>query len=373
MPTEESQRSQSMADSAPQEKRAPLWLPMVGTMILGIYLAVEWHLVSTLGFPLDDSWIHLQFARNLAQGQGLAYQNGQWIAASTAPLWTALLALVFTLPIAPVVGAKVLGSLFYLATGIALFRLVRELGLGPSLAKLATLLFYGSSWMAWSALSGMEIPLFCWLTVQGALHHLRERRGACGGNVPNRPPVSFFFFALGVLARPEGFLLLLAAVFDRWLIWHRDRTVGAPLELRFSCGGSSAALLWGLALVAVIVVPTSLLFWGMGDSPLPTTYGTKAGWTAGWRIHRSFLLTAFSILFKPQPILALLAGGGVLLAIARLGGSRDGGLLLPTWVLGLPLGYALLSPAQGSPLVGNFGRYLFPVLPFLIVLFTVFP
>jgi hypothetical protein len=374
MPSEESQSAQSMADTDPGEKRSPLWLPLVGILILIGYLTVEWHLLATLGFPLDDSWIHLQFARNLAEGQGLAYQNGEWIAASTAPLWTALLALLFALPVAPttpvfpVIGAKVLGGLFYLATGRALFSLTSELGSPRSLATLASVLFYGSSWMAWSALSGMEIPLFCWLTVSGAVHHLRERRDGQRPGAATRPPLSLLFFALAVLARPEGFLLLLAAAVDRALVWSRDLTEGAPLALRRPFVGNGAALLLGLAIVAAVVVPTGLLFWWLGDSPLPTTYGTKAGWTAGWGIHRSYLLTALSILFKPQPILTLLAGGGVLLAITRLGGRRDGGLLLPAWMLGLPLGYALLSPAQGSPLVGNFGRYLFPVLPFLIVL-----
>ena len=39
-------------------------------------------------FPLDDSWIHLQFARNLAEGRGFSYNPGVPVSGSTAPLWT---------------------------------------------------------------------------------------------------------------------------------------------------------------------------------------------------------------------------------------------------------------------------------------------
>src|SRR4026207_1010669 len=39
-------------------------------------------------FPLDDSWIHLQFARNLAEGRGFAYNPGVPVSGSTAPLST---------------------------------------------------------------------------------------------------------------------------------------------------------------------------------------------------------------------------------------------------------------------------------------------
>src|SRR4051794_21135502 len=56
---------------------------------VGLLLAELYLLGGHLGLPLDDGWIHLQFARNLAHGAGLAYNPGERVAGSTAPLWTA--------------------------------------------------------------------------------------------------------------------------------------------------------------------------------------------------------------------------------------------------------------------------------------------
>ena len=128
-----------------------------------------------LGFPLDDSWIHLQFARNLAAGAGLSYNPGELVTGSTAPLWTALLAVLFVLPGSVVVWTKLLGIVLYLAGIDATWRLARELGVGRGLATLAAGLTLSTSWLVWAALSGMEVPLFVLLSLWGLILHLRER------------------------------------------------------------------------------------------------------------------------------------------------------------------------------------------------------
>jgi hypothetical protein len=73
------------------------------------------------------------------------------------------------------------------------------------------------------------------------------------------------------------------------------------------------------------------------------------------------------VFFQPQPWATLLAGAGALRLAVCLGGRRDRGLLPALWLAALPLAYAALSP-PGRPLVGNFGRYLFPLFPPLLVL-----
>ncbi|MBZ0295216.1 MAG: hypothetical protein K8L99_21815, partial [Anaerolineae bacterium] len=44
-------------------------------------------------FRLDDSFITYRYARNLAQGQGLVYNQGDAVLSTTAPLYAMLLAL----------------------------------------------------------------------------------------------------------------------------------------------------------------------------------------------------------------------------------------------------------------------------------------
>jgi len=186
------------------------------------YLIVEIYLLGgELGFPLDDSWIHLQFARNLFAGEGLSFNPGVLVPGSTAPLWTALLSLLFYLPGNPLFWTKLLGIACYLAGGVLTYRLSRELGLDHGPANLAAAVTLATSWLVWSALSGLEISLFVVLSLAGILFHIKERRD------PERIPVSLPILALSFLARPEAALLILAAVADRLLVFRRNTSGSA--------------------------------------------------------------------------------------------------------------------------------------------------
>src|SRR4051795_7224848 len=115
---------------------------------LRYFLAEVARLKGGLGFPLDDSWIHLQFARNLAHGAGLVYNPGEFVTGSTAPLWTALLAVLFPLPGSVLLWTQLLGVALYLAGIDATWRLSRELGLGEGLSALAAAPTLATSWLA---------------------------------------------------------------------------------------------------------------------------------------------------------------------------------------------------------------------------------
>ena len=333
------------------------WCVLLGLLAAASYLGAEIYLLDGgLGFPLDDSWIHLQFARNLAAGEGLSYNPGELVTGSTAPLWTALLSLGFLLPGAAPLWAKAVGVTLYLLVIAATFRFCRELGIGKGLAAVASALVAASSWMVWSALSGMEIPLFTLLSVVGMTLHMRERRS------PPGLPYSAGVLALAALARPEGFLLLLAALADRLLgLWAALRGPNRRAALR-------TLALW-VALAAIVVLPTMLFYRLAGDGFLPTTYSAKSPGLLRWLPSAGYLQVVVGIFFPGQPLMTLLALAGALALIAD-GLRRESGVgFLPAlWLLGLPLAYSLMSPLGPGVLVGNFGRYYFPLVPVVVAL-----
>jgi hypothetical protein len=335
------------------------WPLLAGLAACLLYFATEaWLLSGDLGFPLDDSWIHLQFARNLAAGRGLSYNPGELVTGSTAPLWTALLSLLLALPGSPIVWAKLLGVALYVGGVDATLRLARELGLPAGLCRLAAGLTLATGWLVWSALSGMEVPLFVLLSLWGILLHLRERRA------PGRPPLALAVIAVSVLARPEGALLLVLALLDRCLVFDR--------------GGSGEALRWRrprlLALVAGIGLATCalagpVLFYRFaGGSFLPTTFHAKGGELRRYLPDLQYVHFVLGVLLRQQPYMTLLAGAGAAALVERLGTPRDRGLLPALWPLALPLAYSTISPPGRAILVGNFGRYYFPLFPVVVVL-----
>jgi hypothetical protein len=80
-----------------------------------------------------------------------------------------------------------------------------------------------------------------------------------------------------------------------------------------------------------------------------------------------YLSNVVNLFFRPQPLATMLAAGGVMTLAGRLGTSRDRGLLPALWLLGMPLAYSLLTPSP-TKMLGNFGRYYFPLFPVLAIL-----
>ncbi len=310
-----------------------------------------------IGFPLDDSWIHLQFARNLVSGNGLSFNPGELVTGSTAPLWTALLSVLFLLPSNLVFTTQLLGMVLHLLVVHASGRLAREFGLSRGAAAVAATMVAITYWLVWSALSGMEIPLFTLLTLWGMILHLRERAD------PDRPQLALGVIGLSMLARPEGALLLCLAVADRFLAGVRRDKEGALSFAR----PPWRALAKGLGLALIAMAPTLLFYWWVGDSPLPTTFGAKTDAGRTFLPNPHYLYLVLGIFFKPQPYLTMLAAAGSVITVKRLGGSQDRGLLPALWIIGMPLVYSLLTPIGRHMLVGNFGRYYFPLFPPLIV------
>ncbi|MFQ5526037.1 MAG: hypothetical protein ACE5GX_07210 [Thermoanaerobaculia bacterium] len=337
-------------------------IPVVAALAVGLvgclgYLGAEmFFLAGGLGFPLDDSWIHLQFARNLSTGDGLTYNPGEPVAGSTAPLWTALLSILFLLPGSVLLWVKLAGIVVTVGALHAVYVLARELGLAEGLAAFATLLTAMTSWILWSAVSGMEIPVFLLLSLWGIILHLRERRRS----VPSA--WGFTVLALSALARPEGALLVAMAVVDRMLLWKRAASGDLSVE-----PGQWQALIKGALTALILITPILVLNWTFSESLLPTTFGAKSGGLKRLLPDLRYLYEVISVFMRTQPYMLFLSVAGVLVLIERLGTERDRGLLPGLWLTSLPIAYSMITPSS-KHLLGNYGRYYHPLFPILITL-----
>src|SRR5919109_256849 len=92
--------------------RVDSWVVIATTALVAVlfYLIVSAR-IYRLGFPLDDAWIHLTYARNIAERGEWSFRLGERSAGSTSPLWTALLSLGFLLNLAPYVWTYLVGCL----------------------------------------------------------------------------------------------------------------------------------------------------------------------------------------------------------------------------------------------------------------------
>jgi hypothetical protein len=314
---------------------------------IGLYLLRERQIAGSLGtsgFPLDDSWIHLQFARNLAEGRGFAYNPGVSVPGSTAPLWTILLAGLFVIAGAHVAWVKIAGVAAAAGSAWLARRLAIQWTGEPLLGLCAGLATVWSAPMAWGALSGMEVTLAA-LLVTGAL---------CA-HASDRFTLAALLIGAAALARPESVLLVP-------LLW-----LGGPLTLKRS--------LASLGIPAAVLSPwIAFNLWTAG-TPLPATAAAKiegglVGLLAGTRESVTDALFGRPWRFEAEWA-AWLGSVDVLLPILILPGlwmlwRRHGrAALLPASILLLhPLGMALLAPYRGPAF--QEGRYSIQLLPLAI-------
>ncbi len=197
------------------------------------------------GFPLDDAWLHMVYARSFGEGRGFAFNPGQMETGITAPVWTALLSIPVTLadvladppgwlasiPVLgdggfsgrPDTGVRLLGGLVGLLTALAGFKLAARAGRWP--AWFTGLALTLDSTMVFDRFAGMEVPLFglgSLLFVAALIDEREVKAGVLAG--------------LLALTRPEGAVLALLGT-----VWFAMRRHGA---VKFLVMSVAVALPW---------------------------------------------------------------------------------------------------------------------------------
>jgi len=287
---------------------------------LAFFLAEAWPLRT----PVDDAFTSFRYARNLAEGHGLVYNEGERVEGFTNLLWTLLLAGGIRLGFEAPKTAHVLDLAAGVAALLAAFAFARAV-VPASRAWVAgfapALLLAGASFTFWSK-AGLGTTLFVAFVT-----------GALAAQASGRMGLATVAALLATLTRPEG-ALTATVIFGFHLAWrHREGWRAWRLPALYALG---VLLLTGFRLV----------YYG---SPVPNTFYAKVGGIPlqhGVRYLQRFLEAGAAPL--------------VLLAIpALLRGSR-----------GWPAATLVVSTAAYVVAVGGdvfpLWRFLLPVLPCLI-------
>jgi len=335
---------------------------------VGFYLG--WAaLTTTLGFPLDDAWIHQVFARNLAQHAEFSYNPGQPVAGSTSPLWTIMLVPGYLFGgEAYKWWAYLLGWLFLGLSALEVARLYQLLFSTnshsenkPALWTAGTIaaLFTLFEWrLVWAATSGMETLLFTFGTLWLLRYYLQLAQTEAKVKL-TLPKVLLTHAWLGLggglltLVRPEGMVLLGLVGLDIGRRFLGKRNWGGLVARWLTCG-----LLWIIPLI-----PYVLFNYSVGGRPLPTTFYAKAGYYGSDRSVGAILE------YFGQALFELVGRGQVLLLLPGFLIGLYGGLLRgrADWRPLVWPGLLLILYAVQLPVTYQHGRYLMPLIPFLIL------
>jgi hypothetical protein len=333
-------------------------------LLLALLLVTIYVLAAGGGFPLDDSWIHQTYGRNLALNGEWAFIPGEPSAASTSPLYTVLLAIGYLLRIPYKLWTHGLGVAALTITVMLGARLADRLITGKQspekYAGLMTGLALITTWhLVWASAAGMETMLFgmmsllliflAWRELDERNHDIQPSllRGALFGVCT----------ALTALTRPEG-ILLGGIVALMMLITQPQHSLKNVI-----IWGIGSALGFGLA-----IAPYAWLNLQLTGGILPNTANAKFVQFAIRRENIAYI-ERFYLLAQ-----AILAGGqflllpGVIAYIVRIVNQNTWRkaifYLLPLWwTLALIALYAERLPAWDQH-----GRYVIPALPALVVI-----
>ena len=326
----------STESNLPAESRI---LIAVGALVAVLFYLLVSARTSHIGFPLDDAWIHLTYARNFAEHGEWAFRHGESSAGSTSPLWTILLAAGFFLKLEPYVWPFLLGWIILTLLGIHGERITRQLiqSYRPSLPWVG--FFFVTVWhLTWSAVSGMETLLqgFIIFYILSALLVDPRRYFAMG-----------FLTGLSVWVRPDGITLLAPLLLAAFMNETNNKDRGT-------------AIVKILVSFSALFVPYLLFNLALSGNPLPNTfYAKQAEYQEAWLSQSlSYRVNDYLLPIFASPFIVLVPC--VVLWMSKRIQTRDWPAIASClWFFGYLFLYFLRLPAY------QHGRYLIPAFPIL--------
>ncbi len=173
--------------------------------------------VSYFNYAADDAFISFRYARNLADGKGLTWNEGERLEAYSNFLWVLILAAACKIGLPIVLTAKILGILSGVGVLILAYRLAQEVaGSHAPLWFAPVVLAFNRDLIFWMP-TGMETVFYSFLLLAASYRYLCE--------IADRSafPWSGVLFLLVALCRPEGIVFFVATVLFDAAYWRRMR------------------------------------------------------------------------------------------------------------------------------------------------------
>lgn len=313
------------------------WIVVIVTIVLSTIFIVIGNVKSQPGFPLDDSWIHQTYARNLALTGRWEFISGEVSAGSTSPLWTMLLSLGYLLGIKnPFLWTTLLSVSILSGMALLCYETLSTITKKQTNLALAGCLILIFDWhLLWSAGSGMETLLYCFLGLTIFYLLLKNQCWLWIG----------ILTGLIVWVRPDG-ITFLGPIF---------LVLGLRLIKKQT---TISSLVYFLVPFCCFLFLYGWFNYSLSGNVLPNTfYAKQLEYTSAlliplWkRLGQIFMI--------PLVGAGLFLIPGFLLSIKNAISKRD--IWLATMILWF-FGYGVLYAIK-LPMVYQHGRYLFPIIP----------
>lgn len=322
-------------------------------IVLIFYIAASSH----FAYTPDDTYIYLQFAKNILRGDGFAFNAAEPTYGITSPLWLVLVTGGGWVGIDLYIVAKVLDLVFASLALVLVYLFAFEIIRDHGVALCATLAFSVNIWFLRWAATGMETSFAVLLLVLTIRYCLK-----------NEYLLAIVFAALLTLTRPEAWLLALLIFVDVYQN-SLDKRRGGKMVLAL------------LIVYAALLAPWLIYAYGTFGTLVPNTVLAKAGLT----FHVDDFAWTFADIAKTLAVsdgvtVAVVLAGTIFLVKRRHALVASGSVveaaegekpisnaewlkfnILPlSWGVGLPLLYVV----TGANVVS---RYLLLIVPIIVV------